>query len=339
MTLLEEIRAISPEAARELERAECCTDSDIRTLTQPDLQELLPGFSNFRIRKKIYETIHKRRPIHVVLNELRRFVPDECLKNALDSNGAVHEYLQVLKELKVEMNHVQQFLDAHIDLLEKYGQNQHSKTDEGQSLVPSCYQAPGASSVRPATNNDCMEQMVNSYHQKAPKTSHKENHLYSQKPQASSSLFNRFKSGIYSRPHKQATVTYKMVVSGKTLDSHLDVMGKIKSDVRGCFNLEESQSDEDSQVIIVFCPVVSRVRTDVENALKDVSENKPVITVMMHHSRNAQPHPIVKPLYHNVILVVNVFFHDSVHGLLKCPQNDEAIASIQNILQLFADKT
>lgn len=338
MALLEEIRGIRQEVAEALESAECRTDSDIRALTQQDLQELLPGLSNFKTRKKIFEAIHKRRSIHVILNELKQFVPDQSLKDALNSNGALHEYLQVLKELKVEINHVQGFLDAHIDLLEKFCQNQHTKNDEDQSLVPSGNQASAASSAKEATIHS-MEQMYNLYHEKSPNTSHMEQHVHAQKPQARSCPFGRLNSEPQRRPNNQATVTYKMVVSGNTLNCHLDMMRKIKSDVNGSFNLEASKSDEDCQVIIIFCPIASRPGTDVAMALKDISVNKPVIIVMMHHSRHAQTHPTVKSPHHNVILVVNVFFHDSVHGLLTCDPNDAAIVAIQTKLQAFVGKT
>lgn len=335
MSLLEEIREISREAANKLERAGCCTDSDIRTLTQCDLKELLPGLSNFRTRKEIYETIQKSHPIHVVLNELKSFVPDEFLRDALSNNGVLYEYLQTLKELKVKINHVQEFLDAHIKLLENYGQTQDTKFNKDRALVHSVHHAPTSSSATLSGAANTSHQMDHFYSPKALTTGHMEHHFYLQNDQASfSPFYGNFES--HRKPQIQATVKYKMVVSGNTLNSHLDVMEKLKRDVRGSLNLQETQRDEDSQVIIVFCPVVSRAGTDVETALQDVSVSKPVILVMMHHSRNAQTPPAVKPCIHAVMLIVNVFFHDTVPGLLKCPQNDEAIVSMQNKLQLFS---
>lgn len=334
MSLLEEIREISREAANKLERADCCTDSDIRTLTQCDLQELLPGLSNFRTRKKIYETIQKRRPIHVVLNELKSFVPDEFLRDALSNNGPLYEYLQTLKKLKVEINHVQEFLDAHIKLLEKYGQTQDTKSNKDQALLPSVHHASAASSATLSGAANTNHQMDYFYSPKAPTTSHMD-HFYLQNDHASFSPFYGHLE-THRKPQLHATIKYKMVVSGNTLDRHLDVMEKLKGDVRSSLNLQETQQDEDSQVIIVFCPIVSRAGTDVETALQDVSVTKPVILVMMHHSRKAQTPPTVKPCIHAVMLVVNVFFHETVPGLLKCPQNDEAIVSMQAKLQLFS---
>uniref|UniRef100_A0AAV2KFC1 SAM domain-containing protein n=1 Tax=Knipowitschia caucasica TaxID=637954 RepID=A0AAV2KFC1_KNICA len=45
----------------------------------------------------------------------------------------------------------------------------------------------------------------------------------------------------------------------------------------------QKTNDEDCQVIIVFCPVVSRAGTDVEAALREVCGDKPIILVAMHH--------------------------------------------------------
>lgn len=274
-----------------------------------------------------------QRPIDFILNELKSFVPDEFLKDALSSNGALHEYLQMLKELKVQMNHVQEFLDAHIELLEKYGQKDDTKSIKDDASVSSkgLYHASAAPSVRSTSITN---------------TKQTEHYVFAQKDQASSHMspgysFGHFemeghgRSQIPYTPQVQATAMYKMVVSGNTLNSHLDVMEKIKRNVRSVLNLQETEHDDHCQVIIVFCPVVTRAGTDVITALQGISETKPVILVMMHHSRKAQAPPIVNPRDHNVVLLVDLFFHETEPGLLKCPQNEEAIVAIQNKLQLL----
>lgn len=48
--------------------AEFYTDSDIKTLTREDLNELLPGTRNLRLRKDIFETIHKQVNEHTGTN-------------------------------------------------------------------------------------------------------------------------------------------------------------------------------------------------------------------------------------------------------------------------------
>ncbi|XP_055005297.1 uncharacterized protein LOC110154440 isoform X3 [Boleophthalmus pectinirostris] len=294
MTLLEDIRAISREAAWQLEKADCRSDQDIRSLTQNDLQELLPGISNFRIRKKIYETIHKKRPVQAVLNELKGFIPDDFQIDAFTSSGALHDYLQMLKALKSEVTHVQEFLDAHIDLLEKFSQRGHSQREDTEP------------NKAPSMPNQCQCNFM---------------------PQA-------------TKPKLQATLRYRVSVSGNTLNRHLDVLEKIKGTYPQSLHLQEAIRNEDSQITIVFCPVVSRVGTDVETALQPIQDNKPVILVMMHHSHTGHNHTsAVHVLHDNVVLIVSVFFHETVPGLLPCPQNVEAIDKIKVKLRSFITKT
>ena len=62
-------------------------------------------------------------------------------------------------------------------------------------------------------------------------------------------------------------------------------------------------------------------------------ETEPIIVVLMHHGHIVKVVPKVNLPYYKAALVVNVFFHETIPGLLKCPQNDEAIASIKAKLQ------
>lgn len=60
----------------------------------------------------------------------------------------------------------------------------------------------------------------------------------------------------------------QMVVAGKTFDAHLQLMDKVKY-------LAQDQvllfpSDENYQFTFVFCPISSRVASDVEAAMGDV---------------------------------------------------------------------
>ncbi|XP_033846971.1 uncharacterized protein LOC117392911 [Periophthalmus magnuspinnatus] len=323
MALLEEIRGISSEAALQLEKVDCCTDRDIRLLTHNDLQELLPGLSNFKLRKKIYEAVHKKHPIQAVLNELKSFIPDEFLIDAFHSNGSLHDYLQMLKAVKSEVTHVQEFLDAHIDLLEKFSQKEDTKANEDEALISSVNHTPAVSP-------------------NVTKTNHSEYNLHSEKAQASPFMHNYSHHNYMAKatkPQLQATVRYKVSVSGNTLNRHMDLLEKIKSNNRDSLHLQEAKRDEDVQVTIVFCPVVSRAGTDVKTALSLIQDDKPIILVMMHHRHSGFVAPTGQRLDHNVVLVVNVFFHETVPGLVTCPQNDEAINKIQATLQSFSTNT
>ncbi|KAM6915119.1 uncharacterized protein FYW49_010027 [Xenentodon cancila] len=94
------------------------TDSEIQSLTREDLCELFPGAEKLRLRRTIFGIIHKRKPINVLLKELQGFIPYEPLKAALSSNGILVDYLHILRDLKSQVNNVQSFLEAHINLLE-----------------------------------------------------------------------------------------------------------------------------------------------------------------------------------------------------------------------------
>ncbi|XP_072307478.1 uncharacterized protein [Eucyclogobius newberryi] len=338
MTLLEEIRAMSREAARQMEKEDIRTDHDIRSLTHNDLQDLLPGPSNIRLRKNIYEAIHKKRPIHAVLNELKSFIPDDLFRDATSSNGALQDYLQVLKAIKSEVSHVQEFLDAHIELLEKFSQRDDAHAEKNQALVPFVNHSATASSN--ATDGHPMEQNLHPQQTQASPVTHHFGFAHTTQPIMQSTPMSTIKAATMPFPCLLDTVTYKVIVSGNTLNRHKDVLAQLKSNGPDCLHLQEAQRDEDSQVTIVFCPVVSRVGTDVETALRCITDDKPVILVTMHHNHTAFAAPFVRhDLCYNVVLKVDVFFHDTVPGILKLPQNNEAISKIQTKLRSFAVKS
>lgn len=60
-----------------------------------------------------------------------------------------------------------------------------------------------------------------------------------------------------------------MVVGGKTFDAHLTLMKKIKKQVQNQIQSCEDDADNHS-VTFVFCPISSRVASDVEAAMSDV---------------------------------------------------------------------
>lgn len=69
-------------------------------------------------------------------------------------------------------------------------------------------------------------------------------------------------------------------------------------------------------------------------SLLSVTDNKPVILVLMHHY--PEPRYLANRKtwedYPNIELFVNVFYHDSVPGLIKCENNDKAIHHIKEKL-------
>ncbi|XP_069014534.1 uncharacterized protein [Embiotoca jacksoni] len=322
--LLEKIRHLKADAALKLQEAGVSSDSDIRTLTRQDLHELFPGAQNFILRRNIFDVINKQRTIHVLVKELQKLIPHEPLGVA--SKGVLADYLHMLKDMKTQMNNVQTFLDAHIGLLEDINNTQPDpKPDEGslsdttehrvEMEVPTCQKdnlLQGASSL------SGMNQ-----------------------PSVSSAVAARADD---NRGNQQKTrVVYKMVVSGKTFDAHLQMLAKVKSSECNLdlVNVEESQNNEDYQITIVFCPNVSRIGTDIDAAMSSFTGDKPVILVVMHHVREAKPVTAVRTWssHYKVVLYVNVFYHDTTGGLLKCQQNSDAASEIQKELLKHGTKT
>ncbi|KAM6905763.1 uncharacterized protein PEZ65_017114 isoform 2-T2 [Lycodopsis pacificus] len=121
--LLKEIQQIDKEAAVELQKADLQTDSDIEVLTREELLQLFPAVADIKLRRAIYNVIHKPREVELVLNKLKEFIPSEYFRAALTGDGVLVDYLRILKDMKTQMDHVQGFLEAHISLLEEFSKN------------------------------------------------------------------------------------------------------------------------------------------------------------------------------------------------------------------------
>ncbi|XP_034017981.1 uncharacterized protein LOC117502948 isoform X2 [Thalassophryne amazonica] len=140
-----------------------------------------------------------------------------------------------------------------------------------------------------------------------------------------------------------ATVTYGAVISGVTFGSHQQLMDSVihlEAGERTKLVLKESKSPEDVQILIVFCPVSSRLDSDVEAAMNDVTGDKPVILVLMHHTWDSTYTSYQRPQLQraNVVMVVNVLFHDT-KGLLRCQQNEDAALEIRQELLKHSRQT
>nr|XP_046193261.1 uncharacterized protein LOC124022371 isoform X1 [Oncorhynchus gorbuscha]XP_046193262.1 uncharacterized protein LOC124022371 isoform X1 [Oncorhynchus gorbuscha]XP_046193263.1 uncharacterized protein LOC124022371 isoform X1 [Oncorhynchus gorbuscha] len=124
---------------------------------------------------------------------------------------------------------------------------------------------------------------------------------------------------------------YYTVETGNTLDSHIQFMRRLNNTTR-CFT--EVKSPVESDVIMAFCPIVSRAGTDIEAALQQIPKGKDVILVVLHHTFNPDytvPYSSRLVTRSDVILTVDCLFHESL-GLLDCPHND---AAVRNIRQKF----
>ncbi|KAM9551946.1 uncharacterized protein ACWYII_030722 isoform 2-T2 [Salvelinus alpinus] len=141
MSLEEQIRDLSPVAASALARAGIEEDIDIQELTRDDLNELLPGLKHFKLRKKISELLTQSKqdtakPIDLILNEFGEFLPAIVMKNALVPGGVLHGYVTILKDLEKQLAKALHFIQAHVELLESYNQEEPMEA-EGNAVSPS----------------------------------------------------------------------------------------------------------------------------------------------------------------------------------------------------------
>ncbi|CAK6982217.1 uncharacterized protein LOC121882503 isoform X2 [Scomber scombrus] len=90
---------------------------------------------------------------------------------------------------------------------------------------------------------------------------------------------------------------------------------------------------EDCDYLLIICPAVSRVGTNISEALESLPAGKPAILVVMHHTFNKNA--IVaesrrQVTNQNIYLTVDVFFYEK--NLLNCNRNDIAWCEIQKFL-------
>ncbi|KAL2082331.1 hypothetical protein ACEWY4_022149 [Coilia grayii] len=131
-----------------------------------------------------------------------------------------------------------------------------------------------------------------------------------------------------------------VIESGKTLNSRQQFVERLSS------RAEEVQNADQCDVILAFCPIVSRVGTDIEAAVKLFEAccptPKPIILVVLHHTFNREyVVPDCKKYVggDRVSCIINGLFHDD-EGLLKCCEvNTQAIEhALVKLKELKKDK-
>ncbi|KAJ0022469.1 hypothetical protein NQD34_009959 [Periophthalmus magnuspinnatus] len=122
---------------------------------------------------------------------------------------------------------------------------------------------------------------------------------------------------------KSVKVKVLPVTGSKTNGAHEKILKLIHA----------KKDPKDYEWVLVFCPVLSRVWTDVDMALTKIPEEakeKDVVLVLMHYttdislSTTTQKHPDVK-------FSVDVLFHDT--GYFQCDKNKQAIEQIKTFFK------
>ncbi|KAI5089496.1 hypothetical protein C0J45_20904, partial [Silurus meridionalis] len=119
-------------------------------------------------------------------------------------------------------------------------------------------------------------------------------------------------------------------VTGKTLNSHKDFMDRLKNSTPW---LQEVETVDECDFILVFCPVVSRAGTDIEAAEKSlykISATKPAVLVVLHHT--SDPECVVsdssRAAKRENMITYDCLFHED-QGLLQCKRNADVINNIK----------
>ncbi|XP_059898492.1 uncharacterized protein si:ch211-245h14.1 isoform X2 [Gadus macrocephalus] len=352
--LLEKIKDLYPDQARELEKENFRSDNDIRTLTKEDLQELL-GPKNLKQRKAVYELIHQQKPIGDLLKDLKAFIPAESLEAALTENGVLSGYLQIMKDLTSQVGKVQSFLQAHVSLLEEHsydykaakGTHPGGNVQKGSNL-PLTQTSFGDTKEVPSSSSPESGQRDGPYLRSDtdpdpyPSNVDPDEPLGAHKAQPVAEVSSSVATQQISMTEKLHTVTFQSIVSGKTLNCENTILEQLRN--RGKVILKETE--DTPQLIIVFCPITSRIDSDLESVMNRHPESlvdKPVILVMMHHRYNPNEGVIQKPgsvlKKWNIALVVNVFYHETVHGLVPCVMNNQAVDEMHTTLMKRCEKS
>ncbi|XP_056879687.1 uncharacterized protein LOC130520119 isoform X27 [Takifugu flavidus] len=132
------------------------------------------------------------------------------------------------------------------------------------------------------------------------------------------------------RPFNLSGTKFFVYVASETKNAHMEWVSKMKRVGHTEVNIQE-----DADYYLVFCPVKSRIKTDIDEALEGLPDNKAVILVVMHHTFD--PDLVIvesrlQELPRNVRLTVDSLFHQG--RLLRCNRNDIAWDQIQKTFNI-----
>ncbi|XP_078798892.1 uncharacterized protein LOC101170389 isoform X5 [Oryzias latipes] len=275
------------------------TDSVVQILYREDLRQLFPGPEYLKLRRTIFQIIHNQTPAHLLLEELKGFTQQNSFNDA-----PVARYLERIKNTKQLLDEMQIILEAHNNMQKDGSKSLDSGKEKGDDFS--------------------FSKAFSSWFKGS-----------SQKTQDSSSDTNAPLTTNEKKSdsnEKKREVRFKVEVSGKTFGADQQLLDEIKTpDLKW---IERGEHD----ITIVFCPVTSRAGTDAEAAMRKVPDGDPVILVLMHHSQEPRHISSSKVLSSNpnVVLEVNIFYHNKKNGLLGCEQNKKAALELKEELKKYS---
>ncbi|XP_076866904.1 uncharacterized protein LOC143518350 [Brachyhypopomus gauderio] len=124
-------------------------------------------------------------------------------------------------------------------------------------------------------------------------------------------------------------VTYCTIVTGNTLRSHEGFISRLHKQIP---DLQEVSTVEECDVILLFCPIVSRAGSDIKSALKklpETADSKPAVLVVLHltFDRHYTVPDSSRYVTRENTTTVDCLFHEDC-GLLNCLKNEEALKKV-----------
>ncbi|CAN9507528.1 unnamed protein product [Ophioblennius macclurei] len=119
------------------------------------------------------------------------------------------------------------------------------------------------------------------------------------------------------------------VQTGRTNGAHQSVVRTFKS-----LGLKEAESIQDADFCLLFCPVTSRVGTDVSEAMEHLPHGKGAVLVVMHHTFD--PEQVIPPSRRlvtdrRVRLTLDCLFYEN--SLLRCRFNNDMESEIRTFFR------
>ncbi|TRY80186.1 hypothetical protein DNTS_003418 [Danionella cerebrum] len=135
-------------------------------------------------------------------------------------------------------------------------------------------------------------------------------------------------------------VKVHFISNGKIFGSEKQIIHNLLSRIE---DLKVTQDVEDSNIVVIFCPVVSRAGTDIDAALAQIKyppENKLTVLAVLHHTFDPEKTLADSNNYvqqKNILAVDFLFYEDK--GLLDCQKNSNATDKTVNWLIEQAHET
>ncbi|XP_062825139.1 uncharacterized protein LOC134295697 [Anolis carolinensis] len=123
--------------------------------------------------------------------------------------------------------------------------------------------------------------------------------------------------------------------TGKTGGCEKEFLKKVSEGLSKIHLKPERYQEGSGHFLLVFCPVASRMGTDMENALEGLQgEPKAVLVVMHHISKECNLFVDTKVKAHHPAVVCTVHVRFTIQeGFYACPMNEEAVANVAEVLE------